>query len=293
MGSQANRIEPIFADEEDLRGLVPQVTVSYGDVDKKTDGKISLLRAGHRLGDALVRGTELGEEAHTAFSELLRKNDATHLAKLAPTSLVFGVWDSRDTMAKVPRLVQSTIRAWDVSRLSRSAQYIPALDYAQLDVFSETDKEKAEQKAGRGQQRPVGTAWLRHVPATDSHGGIVAAGPIRRDLTINLVQLRRLDAANERSTKLLRDYLLGLALVAACEPLDSFLRQGCLLVPDDEQPPIWTLVMRRGGRKQVSLAPETVRQFAEDAAKAFGVGESREVAFDRKLADKDKKQGKK
>lgn len=292
VGAQANRIEPLFAEEEELRGLVPQITVRYGDADKATDGKISLMQAGHRLGDALVRATELGEEAHGAFMSFLRENNASRLARVAPTSLVFGVWDSRDTMAKVPRLLQSTIRAWDVSRLSRSAQYVPALDYAALDVFSETDKEKAEEKAVKGGKDPLAQRGYVHVPATDSHGGVVATGPIRRDLTINLVQLRRLNAAEE--TKSLREYLLGLALVAATEPVDSFLRQGCLLVPDDEQPPIWTLITRKGERQQVSLPSGTVRKFAENAAKSFGVGESREVAFDKKLAGKDaKKQAKK
>ena len=41
------------------------------------------------------------------------------LAKIAPTSLVFGAWDSRDTQAKLPRLIASTIRAYDVVKLSR------------------------------------------------------------------------------------------------------------------------------------------------------------------------------
>ena len=54
------------------------------------------------------------DEAQKAFKLFLDTGDASALAKLAPTSLVFGVWDSRDTQAKLPRLVQSVIRAWDV-----------------------------------------------------------------------------------------------------------------------------------------------------------------------------------
>ena len=290
VGSQANRIEPIFANEE---SLVPQITINYGDPEKQTDGTISLLEAGHRLGDALVRSTELAEEAHAAFKSLLRYNDAVPLAKLAPTSLVFGVWDSRDTMAKVPRLLQSSIRAWDVSVLSRSAQYQPALDYADLDVFSETEKEKAEEKAEKGGKDPLAQRGYIHVPATDSHGGVVASGPIQRDLTINLVQLRRLSGPDEEQTTRLRSYLLGLALVAATEPVDPFLRQGCLLVPDEDRSPAWNLVTRNGERQHVSLDAKTARKFAEDAARDFGVGESRAVTFDKKRARQDAKQGKK
>ena len=85
--------------------------------------------------------------AQDAFKLLLDANDASAIAKLAPTSLVFGVWDFRDTQAKLPRIVQSIVRAWDVDVLTRSAQYNPALDYTALDVFSEEDKQKAEGRA--------------------------------------------------------------------------------------------------------------------------------------------------
>src|SRR5882724_5173495 len=52
VGSQANRIEPIFK-EEKYKHLVPQVTVKAGEKE------ISILEAGHRAGDAIVRCTEL------------------------------------------------------------------------------------------------------------------------------------------------------------------------------------------------------------------------------------------
>lgn len=281
VGSQANRIEPLFL-REGFKHLVPQITIAYGDPKKGTDGRVSILEAGHRLGDAIVRCTALQQDAREAFQTLLRSGNATPLAKLGPTSLVFGVWDSRDTMAKVPRLVQSVIRAWDVSELHRSAQYEPALDYATLDVFTEAEKEKAEGKSSS----PLAERGFVHVPAGQTHGGIVAAGPIRRDVTINLVQLRRLEGDD---TAALRQYLLGLALVAAAEPLDPFLRQGCLLVPDEGPSSKWRLVHRDGRREPVQLDAATSLTFATRAAKAFGVGGDREVAFDASLAKKDAK----
>ena len=142
VGSQANRIEPLFK-EPPLDALVPQVDIAYGN-----DRTLSILNAGHRLGDAVIRCTELAAEAQDAFLAFLDRSDASPIARLAPTSLVFGVWDSRDTQAKLPRIVQSVIRAWDVDPLTRSAQYVPALDYAALDVFSEKEREKQEGKAG-------------------------------------------------------------------------------------------------------------------------------------------------
>ncbi|MCA9629159.1 MAG: type I-U CRISPR-associated protein Cas7, partial [Myxococcales bacterium] len=268
VGSQANRMEPLF-DTPEWQHLVPRITIAYGDEKKGTDGEMSLLEAGHRLGDAVVRCTELKEEAQRAFQALLRRGNAAHLAKLAPTSLVFGVWDSRDTMAKVPRLVSSVIRAWDVSELKRSAQYNPALDYAALEVFSEEEKQKAEGKSSG----PLAERGFVHVPSSRALGGVVARGPIRRDVTVNLVALRRLLADDEAQSQALRRYVLGLALVAATAPQDPFLRQGCLLVPDPDAAAGWEVVERTGQRRSVELHPETLAARAKSAAEAFGVGE--------------------
>lgn len=287
VGSQANRVEPIFKvaapgePENPLAKLVPQVDVAYGD-----EKKISILEAGHRLGDAVIRSTALQKDAQDAFREFLDTGDATKIAKLAPTSLVFGVWDSRDTQAKLPRIVQSVIRAWDVSELKRSAQYNPALDYAALGVFSEEDKQKAEGKS----ESPLAQRGFVHVPATGAHGGVVARGPIERDVTVNLIALRRLKG--EDSTKV-RRYVLGLALVAAIEPIDGFLRAGCLLTPDPDSPADWKLVRRDGTRETVSIDTKVVTKFAQDHAAAFGKGPDRAVVFDKALAKEDvKKAGK-
>src|SRR3954452_19817104 len=48
VGSQANRIEPMFAKAQ-YAGLVPQVIVVAGEK------RIALLEAGHRAGDAVMR----------------------------------------------------------------------------------------------------------------------------------------------------------------------------------------------------------------------------------------------
>lgn len=284
VGAQANRMEPIFKADEN-KHLVPQVWVTYKKKDSKEEGKVSLLDAGHRLGDAIVRSTALRDEAQAAFRSLLDKNDATPIARLNPTALVFGAWDSRDTLAKVPRLVQSTIRAWDVSKLSRSAQYKPALDYAKLDVFSEEEKQKAE---GSKSGTSLSERGFVDVPAPKAHGGIIARGPIRRDVTVNLVALRRLDGP---AGQILREYILGLSLVAALSPIESFLRQGCLLVPKADHPSSWTLVDRMGQRNPVDLDLDAIRAYATERAKRFEVGPERTVAFDSKLAKADLKAG--
>jgi CRISPR-associated protein Csb1 len=276
VGSQANRIEPIFGTDAKLAKLVPQVTIEIGE------GKsVSIFEAGHRLGDAIVRSSELKNDAQAAFVEFLGKGDATALAKLGPTSLVFGVWDSRDTQAKLPRLVQSVIRAWDVEKLRRSAQYVPAIDYSKLQVFSAEEKEKSEGNT----KSPLAQRGFVAVPATGAPGGIVARGPIIRDVTVNLVALRRLFAKADKEK--LQRYILGLSLVAATEPLDGFLRQGCLLVPKPDQPCGWEQVTRTGERVSVALTNAMARSLAEKWASEYGVGPARNVRFSKDLAKAD------
>ena len=289
VGAQANRIEPIFKDPP-YAALVPQIKILHGN-EKVT----TIFDASHRLGDALIRCIEKANDfdlptaAHNAFKALKERNDASEIAKIAPTSLVFGAWDSRDTQAKLPRIVQSIIRAWNVEKLSRSAQYNPSVDYAELGVFTEAEKEKQEgdpksQFAKRG---------FVHVPATKTHGGVIAKGGIDRQVTVNLVALRRLEGENGEA---LRRYVLGLSLVAATAPLDPFLRQGCLLVPDQGETvdqgemAKWSLVERSGKRTAVDLNEQTALNYAKTAADAFGVEQpSDQLSFNKKLAQEDAK----
>jgi CRISPR-associated protein Csb1 len=294
VGSQANRTEPIFK-ESSYSDLVPQITIQYDN-----SKSITIFDAGHRLGDALIRCVGRGEigndgkvtgdfdlrgAAQKAFKEFLDANDASQIAKLAPTSLVFGVWDSRDTQAKLPRILQSTIRAWDVEELHRSAQYGPALDYAALNVFGEEEKAKQEGNP----KSPLAQRGFVHVPAGESPGGVVVRGSIERDVTINLIALRRLNGDGQE----LRRYILGLALVAATAPFDGFLRQGCLLVPDEKLPSEWRLIKRNGERSSINLTDSIANEFAITASQAFGVGSNHTVVFDAARAKEDVKKAEK
>lgn len=273
VGSQANRIEPLFGKPE-YAHLVPQYSVKAGEKS------VSILEAGHRAGDALVRCTPLQKELQEAFKAVLKGN-AEPLAKIAPTSLVFGVWDSRDTQAKLPRLIASTVRAFDVKRLKRSAQYNPSTDYIGDKLLEETTDTKVKDAyAERG---------FVHVPATGSHGGVIATGGVRRDATLSLAALRLLavrEATGTLSTDrtlALRRYILGLSLVAFTSNASTYLRQGCNLVPS-EKPREFNLVHSDGTREPQKLTPADVLKFATAAAKAFGVEKGKEVVFDTKLA---------
>src|SRR5207249_2928910 len=111
--SQSNRIEPKFK-EIDGGKLVPQVEIRVGKE------RVNLLDVGHRAGDAVVRMSSLAAEIHEAFAAA-KSRDFFKLATFAPTSLVFGVWDSRSSQVKQQRVFKAHIRATNVREVSRSA----------------------------------------------------------------------------------------------------------------------------------------------------------------------------
>jgi len=274
VGSQANRIEPIFAKDK-YATLIPQIRVKAGEKE------VSILEAGHRAGDALVRCSELQKELQDAFKAVLTGN-AEPMAKIAPTSLVFGVWDSRDTQAKLPRLIASTIRAFNVRKLTRSAQFNPATEFVNDKLLDEpADKATRDAYAERG---------FIHVPASGSHGGVVATKGVRRDATLGLAALRLLSAGNDKEKTLaLRRYILGLALTAFTYNPSGYLRQGCLLVldPSRAKEREFVEVYPTGERKPANVTHDAALKYAQAAAQAFGVGSSKTVAFDKDRAKKD------
>lgn len=303
VGSQANRMEPIFLceDTDHAKWLVPQISVKIND-----DTKLSLLELAHRGADAVVQSTEkLAEKLQEAFSKLKKTGDATDLAVIAPTSLLFGVWDSRGGSGeKRPRLVRSIIRAWDVEPLHSAAQFNSVWK-----ALNEEDQEKLKKEA-KAQKVKLSVKGFADAPGVfrDTKvsqikdgafnpearvlGGVVVNGKIEREITINLVALRGLRGGSDEATHQLRSYLLGLALTAATAEIDLFLREGCHLRFTGEDQ--WFEVPRRGQPKAIDLASETaseaISQFVTESAKPFkgkwkeAIGESFDFKFDIKQA---------
>jgi CRISPR-associated protein Csb1 len=270
VGSQANRLEPVFKTAP-YRDMVPQVEI------RVKDRVVNLLDVGHRAADALVRSTELAPELEKAFVAC-DGGDAEQLAKLAPTSLVFGAWDSRGSQAKVPRLVDSTVRAFGIKKLSRAAQYFSALEKDEVEELLETDTQT--------QRKPLSKAGFLDAPSGLTLGGITVDGNIVRTTIVNLTALRSLGAATAERELALRRYILGLTLTAAYAPVEFFLRQGCLLVRVAGKPREVMIVYRDGRREPFSAPIESIESFAQEAAQSFGVGTGRSVEFDSKLAKK-------
>jgi CRISPR-associated protein Csb1 len=305
VGSQANRLEPIFksASKDPKDWLVPQIEIvirkeacgeceackRHADDPKKASKACkeprevtrSLLDLAHRAADAVVQSSPgLLKLIAPAFKKL-QQGDAGPLCAIAPTSLVFGVWDSRgDTGEKRPRLVRSIIRAWDVEPLHAAAQF--------NSVWKLLDEEQQEElkKEAKAKKTDLSEKGLADAPATfrktkvqqyrdgapnpDARvlGGVRVNGRIEREVTVNLVALRGLRGANDVETNAIRKYLLGLSLVAATADIELFLREGCLL-RYAENGDAWYQVPRRGDPAAVALSAETPKQYAETQAGHF------------------------
>ena len=100
------------------------------------------------------------------------------LAKLAPHRLYSVFREFPDTQVKQPRLVGSTIRAYGIETLTRSAQF-----------FAATEKEDISDLASQDFLSAVG---LDDAPAGRTNGGVIARKEIRREAVLNLVALRSL-----------------------------------------------------------------------------------------------------
>jgi CRISPR-associated protein Csb1 len=302
VGSQANRLEPIFKlkfDHKDFNDyLVPQIEiVLQPDKDAKQAKKVkadsgesrhretrSLLDLAHRSADAVVHASPtLAAEIEKAFNALKQTGDAGTLCALAPTSLLFGVWDSRGgSNEKRPRLVRSVIRAWDVDLLHAAAQFNSvwkALDEEQQESLKKEAKAKKTKLSEKGFADAPATFRKTKMPEYRDGspnpearilGGVLVRGRIEREITVNLVALRGIcgsDGPSGDETKAIRKYLLGLALLAATVDIELFLREGCNLRFADKDDS-WYSIPRRGTPSRVDMVSDQVRTLILDLAVA-------------------------
>lgn len=273
VGSQANRMEPLFKRQR-YAALVPQLIVKM-----KNGDSVNVLDAGHRAADAVVRFSKaLGPRLWDAFEDIKKKRDYSALARLAPTSLVFGVWDSRGTGVKIQRIVRSTIRAYNVTKAKRSATYQASYDYTGNGMIA------PDLDRGSGKTNPLSQEGFKYSLATGTHGGVSVRGEIRQEAVINLVALRTLAAEMT-----LARYLLGLALVAlSYRDQEGFnLREGCLLCaasPGDYDGR-WKSVKFDGTEAPEMIDHEIALAYAMSAAKEMKVETVRPDEFDKETAE--------
>lgn len=249
--SQANRLEEAFL-HEPYRALVRkiEVTAQLANNESRT---LDMLQLGHRLADAAVTFSTLGDEARQALKAWPQAPDA--IARLSPMSLLCGLWDSRGegTQQKIPRAFSATVTARDVQILRRMATFSGS--------FGSKDLGIAEKLSEQG---------LDPVPAGEALGGVVAQGPIMRTATLNLVALRaNLGWHPGQDLTPVLTYVYALGLLAMSLQPDTFLRQGCLLVNDGPLQVHW--VSRNGQERPWALDHDEALLLAQRAAQAFGV----------------------
>ena len=242
--SQANRGEGAFT--EVLADVVPHHVVRAGRFER------DLTRLPHRIADAAIRATALAPRIREAF-EAFEAGDPVPLARIAPTSLVYGAWDSRDTRVRIPRAIAATIRAVDVSVLTGSSQYSGAFGQAALGVDDAEWKKAA-------------AAGFAPTPCVDRPGGILVHGAIVQSASVVLEGLRGYRTAD--ASDVLPAYLLGLALGGLVTTGRRYrLRSGCALVPSG--PPEWCAVTETGERNAVVIDADTVVAELRAAARAW------------------------
>lgn len=295
--SQGNRLESRLLRYSGT--YIPKVSISGSRVGERS---LDLLEVGHRVADAVLRYT--AGNGYEQFRDALRAfvtGDSGPLARLAPTSLVFGHWDSRPggTKSKARRILRSEIVAYNVARATKRSQYWSSID---PEVNEELGQILAEAKEAASRdpetKNPASQLGMTDVPAPESPGGVIAFGKIERTSMIALSGLRSLAAfarvtpgegsgttANGRAidpdqTLALRRYLFALSLAAVADPGVWDLREGCILVRNGP-PPVGDLsdaeaaltamrVTFNGEERPFAIPSQTeVEQYLKAAAQAF------------------------
>ncbi|MES0875269.1 type I-G CRISPR-associated RAMP protein Csb1/Cas7g [Sinimarinibacterium thermocellulolyticum] len=294
--SQANRLEARLLKYSGK--YIPKVTIRGSRVGQRL---IDLLEVGHRVGDAVVRYSKDGDkDGFEPFETALKayvKGDAAPLAKLAPTSLVFGHWDSRDsakksTKSKARRLIRSEIVAFNVQKVTKRSQYWSSIDpevSQELEQILKEAKEAATEDPNT--KNSASQLGMTDVPVPESPGGVIAFGPIERTTIIALSGLRALatfkaataagvveiDAVKSLA---LRRYLFALALASAADHGVWDLREGCILVRESKtengetvaDPTAFTAVTVKYSGDETAFylpAKDVATTYLEAAARAF------------------------
>jgi CRISPR-associated protein Csb1 len=270
--SQANRIEPLFKTE--LAELVPQIHI------KGKVRTVNLLDLPHRIADATIAFSSVEEKVKEVL-EAFYRGDALPLAKFAPTSLIFGAWDSRGNAAiKIRRIITSMIKAEDVTINYESAQF----DSVAADLYQD---EEGEIPAEEGQEKAkLSTFGLADAPSCWQRSGVYVNGDIYQFTSLNLNLIRTYRTGNPTGTELLQAYVLGLALAAFLRPQTFDLRAGCTLTRDGEEATQVRLCDSYGKEETVSINYDQIVDFAKEQAKNFGVGPNIEAEFQKSKADK-------
>lgn len=224
VASQANRLELALLEATRDGDLdLPLISVDFGAVEDLADlDRISSLEASHRVFDALLRDSLLGEtlfrlsDVGVAITEANVKNAAA-LFHHSPTTLVFGGWDSTGPKggrgAKYERaLTSEIIGTGAISGVRTSSRIDPvgielkAGTIYEAEPTSSTpgwtqDPDEAVQEKGkpkaysRSSDKPGRPSQINHgnvTPSIDREAGGVTVEDVTAITVLSFIQLRRL-----------------------------------------------------------------------------------------------------
>jgi CRISPR-associated protein Csb1 len=222
VASQANRLESaLLAAYRSGELSVPLVTVDFREAEG-VEGldRISALEAPHRIFDAILRDSLLGDTLFrlSAVGQAITEaapRDVSALFRHAPHTLVFGGWDSTGPRggrgSKYERALTSEIVATGIATGSKTASRIDPLAierkagpiYEALHGSWTTDPNLAVKDAkgkpvpvkSSGEEEPGRPSQINHgnvAPSIDTRSGGITAENIYGTTVLSLIQLRRL-----------------------------------------------------------------------------------------------------
>lgn len=286
VASQANRLELALLEAvRDGDTEVPLVSVDFSDVAGLEDlDRISSLEASHRVFDAILRDSLLGNQLFRlsdvgrSITEASVKN-AAGLFRYSPSTLLFGGWDSTGPKggrgAKYERALTSEVIGTGAQVGVRTSSRIDAvgieLKAGQLyeakdgtwtlepdEAVKEGGKPKLYKRSAEGAGRPSQVNHGNITPSIDTRAGGVTVEEITAITVLSFIQLRRLrfpvDAngaklegdARKTAEVAARTAIAALGLAAATLAFEEGfdLRSRCVLVPTAD---IRFELLQRGG----------------------------------------------
>jgi len=293
--SQANRLEDCLLGATADGLPIPHVVVDFSDAGLEGITHVTSLDAPHRIYDAILRDSLLGDEPfmESEAGKRLAKaktDDASAVLEISPNALVFGAWHSTGEGggigAKFARCLTSEIVGIDVpmeelvdprtgevefrTACRRTGSRIDPLGVLRkVEVFKgESGWATTEAAAGR-RAKKVRPSEINHGNITPSVQPLgVTCDYLEHTFVLSFAALRRLRFGGEERDTAARTLLAALGLLALVEQdaRGYALRSRCDLVCESNAP--LELVHADGSVDPVSIDRSTVRKLYREALEA-------------------------
>jgi len=316
--SQANRMEEALQQAvDDGRLTLPVIEVDFTPFFPGNDqaeemrlldpvGRITSLQAPHRIADAILRDSMLGDKPFRDSEEgkrlgMVGSSDATVLFELCPTALLLGMWDSTGPKgglgAKFERAIVSEIVGINaVYGIKTSSRIDPLQIMKDAGPLYDSQDESGvgwtlDESAARKEKKKPVVLGKDGRPSEANHGNIVPSlsdrdrqtgeyvnggvtvASAEQIIVLSLPALRRLQFPVDGKCTTERDNAartviaaLGLCAAALADDAGLDLRSRCLLYPDQDL--TWTLLDRKSGGDFTLSADDAIELFNKAVAAA-------------------------